>query len=122
MGQYAEAMLDGTCCMGCGEYLGAGDDIPRLCGHCQGQGGSMRRRDIPNDQFARRIRAIPGVALGIHNDRMHWQAKIGGRVVAEWYPTNEKLITYQRHRDAKRCDAETFLNVCLVIAELEGAA
>lgn len=31
MGEYAEMMLDGTCCEGCGEYLGNGDGFPRYC-------------------------------------------------------------------------------------------
>ncbi len=31
MGEYAEMMLDGTCCEGCGEYLGEGDGFPRYC-------------------------------------------------------------------------------------------
>lgn len=33
MGEYAEMMLDGTCCATCGEYLydGGGDGIPRFC-------------------------------------------------------------------------------------------
>lgn len=31
MGEYAEMMLDGTCCEGCGEYLGDGDGFPRYC-------------------------------------------------------------------------------------------
>lgn len=32
MGEYAEMMLDGTCCATCGEYLDGGEDgIPRYC-------------------------------------------------------------------------------------------
>lgn len=33
MGEYAEMMLDGTCCEGCGTYIddAGGDGIPRYC-------------------------------------------------------------------------------------------
>ena len=31
MGEYAEMMLDGTCCEACGEYLGFGDGMPAYC-------------------------------------------------------------------------------------------
>jgi hypothetical protein len=35
MGEYAEMMLDGTCCCSCGEYLGDGDGYPGYCADCQ---------------------------------------------------------------------------------------
>lgn len=38
MGEYAEMMLDGTCCCSCGKYLdgdGDGDGIPAYCASCQ---------------------------------------------------------------------------------------
>jgi len=31
MGEYAEMMLDGTCCEGCGDFLGDGEGFPRYC-------------------------------------------------------------------------------------------
>ena len=31
MGEIAEAMLDGTFCAACGEYMGEGDGFPRYC-------------------------------------------------------------------------------------------
>jgi hypothetical protein len=31
MGEYAEMMLDGTCCAGCGEYMGEGSGYPGYC-------------------------------------------------------------------------------------------
>ena len=36
MGEYAEMMLDGTCCQSCGEYLFDDDQmgIPSYCGSC----------------------------------------------------------------------------------------
>jgi hypothetical protein len=40
MGEYAEMMLDGTCCEGCGEYIGGGDGFPRYCSpECAGDRG-----------------------------------------------------------------------------------
>lgn len=35
MGEYADYMLNGDDCEGCGQYLGDGDGFPRLCGSCQ---------------------------------------------------------------------------------------
>jgi len=35
MGEYAEMMLDGTCCAGCGEYLGDGDGFAVYCSSCE---------------------------------------------------------------------------------------
>ena len=38
MGEYAEMMLDGTCCQCCGEFLHDGEDgdgCPQYCASCQ---------------------------------------------------------------------------------------
>ena len=35
MGEYAEMMLDGTMCQGCGEFLCDGDDGPGFPGFCE---------------------------------------------------------------------------------------
>lgn len=34
MGEYAEMMLDGTCCACCGEFLGTDAGFPIYCGGC----------------------------------------------------------------------------------------
>lgn len=34
MGEYAEMMLDGTCCQYCGEYLGSDAGYPQSCPSC----------------------------------------------------------------------------------------
>ncbi len=34
MGEYAEMMLDGTCCQYCGEYIGSDAGYPQTCGDC----------------------------------------------------------------------------------------
>lgn len=47
MGEYAEMILDGTCCQGCGEYLGDGDGFPVYCSACAKQA----RRNDPDAPF-----------------------------------------------------------------------
>jgi hypothetical protein len=37
MGEYAEMMLDGTCCQQCGEYLGSDNGFPTSCPSCAGE-------------------------------------------------------------------------------------
>lgn len=39
MGEYAEMMLDGTCCSQCGEYIGTDNGYPTLCAGCGGDLG-----------------------------------------------------------------------------------
>lgn len=39
MGQYAEMMLDGTCCSCCGEFIGGGDGYAVLCAGCEDDQG-----------------------------------------------------------------------------------
>lgn len=38
MGEYAEMMLDGTCCAECGEYLGSNAGYAVRCASCGGDG------------------------------------------------------------------------------------
>lgn len=48
MGEYAEMMLDGTCCEGCGEYLGNGDGFPQYCSpECAGGRDALVRKKAP---------------------------------------------------------------------------
>lgn len=35
MGEYAEMMLDGTCCSSCGDYLGGDEGYPVICASCK---------------------------------------------------------------------------------------
>ena len=35
MGEYAEMMLDGTCCSVCGEFLGGSEGYPITCPSCR---------------------------------------------------------------------------------------
>ena len=43
MGEYADMMLDGTMCEGCGVYLGPAVGYPRYCPSCA--------KDLPGDHF-----------------------------------------------------------------------
>lgn len=48
MGEYTEMMLDGTCCEGCGEYMGAGYGYARYCSkQCAEERG---RGDVWSDE------------------------------------------------------------------------
>lgn len=42
MGEIAEAMLDGTLCQGCGEFIGA--EVAGYCGGCKRQRKAKRHR------------------------------------------------------------------------------
>lgn len=45
MGEYAEMMLDGTCCEGCGEYMGGGSPgFPRYCSAACARGRGVETR------------------------------------------------------------------------------
>lgn len=49
MGEYAEMMLDGTCCEGCGTYIddAGGDGVPRYCSNqCARDRGALHA--LPN--------------------------------------------------------------------------
>lgn len=39
MGEYAEMMLDGTCCQCCGEFLGGDEGYPVFCAACEPDDG-----------------------------------------------------------------------------------
>lgn len=43
MGEYAEMMLDGTLCEGCGVYMGADGGYPVRCADCQNDGKPLQK-------------------------------------------------------------------------------
>ncbi len=48
MGEYAEMMLDGTMCAGCGEYMGGGEGFPGYCSkECAQETGGYFGGDKP---------------------------------------------------------------------------
>lgn len=59
MGEIAEAMLDGTMCCQCGEYIGSDSGFPILCG-----GGKREERRQPSVGRGSRytVKAAPKIA------------------------------------------------------------
>jgi len=50
MGEYAEMILDGTMCSGCGEFLHDGNDgpgYPGLCSLCAREATNLEKRERP---------------------------------------------------------------------------
>lgn len=78
-GEYAEMMLDGTCCAGCGEFLDSEPmGFPQYCASCRrGQDvwqtkkpkGKVHRRDSPCPHCGRRFRGVTGLAM--HQKERH---------------------------------------------------
>lgn len=71
MGEYAEMMLDGTCCSSCGDYLGGDDGFPIQCESCRRAERSEPR--VPRfDRYA--IKDNPKIAKPTdprrHGDKM----------------------------------------------------
>lgn len=61
MGEIADAMLDGSLCQGCGEYLGGGDGFPVLCAGCapsdrQPKPERRVKRKSPKQQSKQQVR------------------------------------------------------------------
>lgn len=52
MGEYADMMLDGTCCVQCGEYLGGdGDGFPVMCASCDSEVERPKRKAAPVGRY-----------------------------------------------------------------------
>lgn len=58
MGDIADAMLDGTLCSGCGEYLGDDSGFPQACFSCRSE--EKKRKKAEALDRAKRIVADPG--------------------------------------------------------------
>lgn len=82
MGEIAEAMLDGTLCAGCGEYLGEEAGFPIYCEGCQRTGYDPEppvraamtfvRVDLPSRA---KVKCVCGRTMTAEGFRQHWQAK-----------------------------------------------
>lgn len=77
MGEYAEMMLDGTCCCSCGEYLGGGSGYPEYCGSCKPKSESapsikFKRKKLSSDKVK-----CPECKKSVHGDGLdnHTRAK-----------------------------------------------
>lgn len=85
MGEYAEMMLDGTCCEGCGSYIGDGDGYPRYCSsECAAGRGvvlpfpKQRRIGKPKAKCPECGRKVKAVGLWQHIRDVHRPAKAKG--------------------------------------------
>lgn len=81
MGEYAEMMLDGTCCNYCGEYLGSDNGYPTSCRACTEEGEPVKKF-LKEKQINQIIESLcnkvmkdlnstaffPGLTLPLHNN------------------------------------------------------
>jgi len=91
MGEIAEAMLDGTLCQSCGEYIGTGAGHPRSCGSCgSGSGGASDGRHSrwdkrqQNREQSTDILIKRGVTFEAKNFGRHLIITRDGRTVDFW--------------------------------------
>ena len=100
MGEYAEMMLDGTCCEGCGVFIGEGgegfprycspecqpdyaviDAKPYKCGACgkgfKTKGGREQHRQHRHEHSRLKCKKCGKVCKGAYGLAMHTEAKHG---------------------------------------------
>lgn len=85
MGKYAEMMLDGTCCVQCGEFIGSDAGYPIFCRGCGGdQNGFLPELSMTRKQKAdravdkgERVRFKPISTTG--QDHKPWVCQCGKR-------------------------------------------
>lgn len=94
MGEVAESLIDGTCCQGCGVFIGEGEGFPRTCDSCNDDGkrGKAERRAVASDQFAEasRVASANGMTLLKRSDQ-HYTLR-ATRWALEIYPGNGRLF------------------------------
>ena len=86
MGEYAEMMLDGTCCAGCGEYLGRSDGYAIYCRSCERDGHGYAptkkpRKERPADR-GEKVRFEPAGAFH-PQEQKPWLCDCGKRFLLE---------------------------------------
>lgn len=82
MGDIAEAMLDGTMCAGCGEYLGEDAGYPIYCHPCQRMGFDPEPPVRATITFVRidllsraKVKCVCGRTVSAEGFHQHWQVK-----------------------------------------------
>lgn len=93
MGEIAESLIDGTCCEGCGVFIGEGDGFPRTCDVCSRHGQvKAERRAVASDQFSKAasVASANGMSLLRHSDQ-HYSLR-APRWALEIYPGNCRLF------------------------------
>lgn len=81
MGEYAEMMLDGTCCQCCGEFLHDGEDgdgFPSFCASCQPddekEAAPVKKKKTKQPKIKCPIceKLVKKVGLGDHIENAHY--------------------------------------------------
>lgn len=61
---------------------------------------------------------IDGLLIRLLNGGLHYQARLNKRIIAEWWPSNGRVVVLGRHSEKYYVHDEVlFANVCIVIAE-----
>lgn len=110
MGEYADMMIDG--------------DFRRLARFAEAHDRAMNRK-AASDQRRRAMSIIncpsadKRLGININANGAHWQGRLDGKVIAEWWPGTGRLVVLGRHKEKKEFihDAVLFAHVCVVIAE-----
>lgn len=107
MGEIAEAMLNGTLCEECGDFIDAGSGCPRLCDDCadEGEGGEAvssskwsRIEDAKRDyKEAAILAAQHGMTLTRHNGGVQYNLSTSAWVI-QLYPGNQRIYTPKKKR------------------------
>lgn len=103
MGEYAEMMLDGTCCENCGEYIGQGTGYPGYCSsQCAAESG------IPTEEANDKPHKCPVCKKGFKTEggmKMHRQTVHADRrkVDCPGCGKRVKAAGLQMHMEAKGC-------------------
>lgn len=71
MGEYAEMMLDGTCCSSCGEYLGSNNGYATQCSGC----GSTGNRAAPSGKMGKKTKHV---LIEMHRSKKQTETNFGG--------------------------------------------
>jgi hypothetical protein len=101
MGEYADMMLDGTCCCQCGEFLDSGGDgYPRLCAGCDAGRHQIRllvsgnEKHVPCPDCKRKFATV----ADLHR---HHSSKHGGAKCSECGKQMKSGLALQDHMRSK---------------------
>lgn len=114
MGEYAEMMMDGTCCQICGEYLGApGDGFSQTCGGCANVAGhehglSKKSKKQRNKEWSTNHLIELGIKFTSHNSGLHLKVYRPVGLINFWPSTGKyKRIDGSYGRGVKNMINET---------------
>ena len=97
MGEIADAMIDGTFCQECGDYLGEGPGFGRICSGCHSDRIAEKSDRVERDRAAfpamRTLAKQHGLELTRHNDGWQYNLRRPGLWILQYYPTNGRLYS-----------------------------